>query len=391
MVLKKIIGKIHLFLGLTTGLVVFIVAVTGAIYCFAPELQNITQAYRTVQEQEKRFLPPSKISFIAEQQLPGRLPQRIYYGNRNQAVHILFSNKKDFNYSVFINPYTGQVLEVRNNGEDFFSIILNLHRTLLNPYGHEIIRWCTLVFLIMLITGIILWWPKNKAAKKQGLIVKWNHSPKRLNYDLHRVFGFYATWIIIFTVLTGLIWSFDGFAKAVYTITGANHSIVIKKAPLSDTTTRATSGIAPIDLIWQKIEPDMQQKYATALFILPGNKNEAILLRANPENGTLYKTDFRYYDQYTAKEIPGAFVWGNYADGHTVADKIKRMNYDIHTGAILGWPGRVAIFFATLIAASLPITGFYIWWGRNKKAKSGSKQNRKTTLKENFENKKKEN
>ncbi|MNE72299.1 hypothetical protein D3C80_1682250 [compost metagenome] len=57
----------------------------------------------------------------------------------------------------------------------------------------------------------------------------------------------------------------------------------------------------------------------------------------------------------------------------TVADKIQRMNYDIHVGAVLGLPGKILAFFASLIASSLPITGFMIWWGRRKKSKEGSK------------------
>ena len=46
------------------------------------------------------------------------------------------------------------------------------------------------------------------------------------------------------------------------------------------------------------------------------------------------------------------------------------MNYDIHVGAVLGLPGKILAFFASLIAASLPVTGFVIWWGRRKKSKA---------------------
>jgi uncharacterized iron-regulated membrane protein len=53
----------------------------------------------------------------------------------------------------------------------------------------------------------------------------------------------------------------------------------------------------------------------------------------------------------------------------TAADKIARMNYDIHVGAVLGLPGKIMAFAASLIAASLPITGFLIWRGRKKKSK----------------------
>jgi len=52
-----------------------------------------------------------------------------------------------------------------------------------------------------------------------------------------------------------------------------------------------------------------------------------------------------------------------------VADKIVRMNYDIHVGAVLGLPGKFLAFFASLVAASMPVTGFCIWWGRRKKKK----------------------
>ena len=160
MTAKKVFGKIHLWLGLTSGLVVFILGLTGAIYCFAPELQNL-QPYRHVPEAGKPFLPPSQIKQIAEKQLPGKTLQRIYYDARDRSVMVLFSKKDVYSYSVFINPYNGGVLKVRNNDKDFLSVVLQIHRTLLIPYGHEIIRWSTVIFIFMLISGIILWWPKK--------------------------------------------------------------------------------------------------------------------------------------------------------------------------------------------------------------------------------------
>jgi uncharacterized iron-regulated membrane protein len=57
------------------------------------------------------------------------------------------------------------------------------------------------------------------------------------------------------------------------------------------------------------------------------------------------------------------------------ADKLLRMNYDIHTGGILGLPGKIIAFLAGLVFASLPITVFSIWYGRTYKKKKES-QNR---------------
>jgi len=66
-------------------------------------------------------------------------------------------------------------------------------------------------------------------------------------------------------------------------------------------------------------------------------------------------------------ELPATGTYAGAFRDASVPDKIKRMNYDIHVGAVLGLPGKILAFFASLIAASLPVTGFYIWWGRRKK------------------------
>ena len=50
---KKAIGKIHLWLGLSSGIIVFIIAVTGCLYAFQEEIQNITEEYRFVEKQDK--------------------------------------------------------------------------------------------------------------------------------------------------------------------------------------------------------------------------------------------------------------------------------------------------------------------------------------------------
>jgi uncharacterized iron-regulated membrane protein len=366
---KKWFGVIHLWLGLTTGTVVLILGLTGAIYCFAPEWQQL-QAYRHVPAEEKPFLPPSKIRAIAESALPGRTLQRIYYDAPDKSVMVLFGKKESYSYSVFINPYSGAVLKVRDNHRDFLSVVLQLHRTLLIPFGHEIIRWSTVIFLLMLISGIVLWWPKNRRATKQGFRIMWRAHPKRLNYDLHKVLGFYVTWIVLFTALTGLMFAFEGFAGTVYRTTGEARSVIRKKPPVSDSTL-SKPGTDAIDLVWTQVAPALQEQYASIMFVLPPAPNGAILVRANPDKATLYRSDFRYFDRYSGREFPGSYVWGRYADAHTGADYIRRMNYDIHTGAIFfGLPGRVGLFFVALVVASLPVTGFFFWWGRRKKKRS---------------------
>ncbi|MEN9298028.1 MAG: hypothetical protein RLZZ429_341 [Bacteroidota bacterium] len=365
--IRKIILKIHLWLGLSTGLVVFIVAITGAMYCFAPELQQLTQPYRSVEAKKERFLPASTLIAIAEKQIPDKKVKRLYYGQSNKAAYALFFEKGGYYHAVFMNPYDGTVLKTKNMRKDFYNIILYLHFTLLIPYGQEIVGWCTLIFFVMIVSGIILWWPRNKAAKKARFQIKWGTSIKRLNYDLHNVLGFYASWVLIFIVFTGLIWAFDGFAKTIYHITGETKSIIQQQLPVSDTHQKkevVTEKV--VDKVWYKIEKEMSDTYKGVEFILPQNYSAALLVRANPSANVFYKTDYRYFDQYSAKEFEGSYGWGKYSDVSTLSDRIRRMNYDIHIGSVLGLPGRIAAFLAALIAASLPVTGFLIWQGKKK-------------------------
>ena len=365
---RKMILRIHLWLGLSTGLVVFIVSITGAIYCFAPELQELTQPYRSVAIQNTRFLPASALISIAEKQIPDKKAKRLYYGQPNKAAYALFFDKDGYYYAVFMNPYDGTVLQTKNMRKDFYTIILYLHFTLLIPYGQEIVGWSTLIFFVMIVSGIILWWPRNKAAKKTRFTIKWGTSPKRLNYDLHNVLGFYGSWILLFTVFTGLIWAFDGFAATVYKITGEKKSVIQQKLPLSDTSQINTIvADKAVDKVWYQLEHEMKSTYQAVELILPQNDSAAILVRANPSEKIFYKTDYRYFDQYSGKEFEGAYGWGKYSDVTTLSDRIRRMNYDIHIGAVLGYPGRIAAFLAALIAASLPITGLLIWLGKRKK------------------------
>jgi uncharacterized iron-regulated membrane protein len=106
---------------------------------------------------------------------------------------------------------------------------------------------------------------------------------------------------------------------------------------------------------------------------VPETKASPVVVNINPDNQTYWKTDYRYFDPYTLKELEVDHVYGKLSDA-SAADKLLRMNYDIHTGAIIGLPGKILAFCASLLCASLPITGFYIWWGRRKKDRREAKQ-----------------
>lgn len=370
MAFKKITSKIHLWLGLTSGLVVFIVGITGCCYVFINEIQRVTQPWQFAKEEHKVYLLPSQIKTIVEKKMQGRQVSFVNYQPGRTTYAGVFG--KDYRFGVYINPYSGTIQHISNfndNKFDFFSFVLHGHRALWLPYniGRPAVDACILMFLILIISGFILWWPKNlkKSNVDKSFKIKWTATFKRLNYDLHNVLGFYVLLIAFAFAVTGLVWGYDWFAKSVYWVTSVGNVKPEYKQPVSDTTSNLQYRATVTDSLWLVHTHNKQAMSSSVSF--PKEKKDVIVITANHRPETNYRNDIYIYDQYTLKPLTrGDSFSGSYADA-SVADRIARMNYDIHTGQIGGLPTKILAFFGSLICASLPITGFYIWWGKKKK------------------------
>jgi uncharacterized iron-regulated membrane protein len=365
MTIKKIIGKIHLWLGLLSGPVVLFLGITGCILAFEREIEEATQPYRYVATRQQAYLPPTAIKAIAEQQLPGKPAHSVTYGRQGRAAVVTFYHSApDYYYLVYIDPYSGAVLKVKDMSRDFFRIVVNGHFYLWLPpkIGQPIVASATLIFVVMMISGMVLWWPKNKAARKQRFSIKWDARWRRRNYDLHNVLGFYVSWVAIFIAITGLVWGFQWFSALIYGAASGGKKAVAYYEPISRPAPGKPAN-AP-DILWQHVA--QQHRAAQTIEVhFPETDSAAIAIAINPDQSTYWKIDNFYYDQYTLREIPVKHMYGKLANT-TTADKIARMNYDIHVGAVLGLPGKIMAFCASLLVASLPVTGFVIWRGRKK-------------------------
>ena len=197
---KLWIGRMHLWLGLSSGLFVCFLGITGCILAFEREIEDFVQPYRFTTPQQQQLLPPTQLKAIADQALPNKKAHSIAYQKGRTTQVVYYNNDPEYYYIVFVNQYTGKVEKVKDMSEDFFRIVINGHYYLWLPpeIGQLILTSATMIFVVLLITGLILWWPKSKAARKQRFSVKLNARWRRLNYDLHNVLGFYMTWIIVF-------------------------------------------------------------------------------------------------------------------------------------------------------------------------------------------------
>jgi uncharacterized iron-regulated membrane protein len=368
--MKKIFHKLHLWLGLASGLLVFIIAVTGALYAFKDEIQN-SGSYHDVQKQEKAFLLPSQLQSIAEETLPGKTLHSIKYnGNKHAAEASFYGYNPTYYYIVYLDPYTGQVQKVKDMDKDFFRFIMQGHYYLWLPpqVGHPLVACATLVFFLVLLSGLIIWIPKNRNALKNRVWFRWKKGTKwpRINLDLHVVGGLYVSIFALIFSITGLVWGFQWFAQSYYKLAGGKKSLVYSDvSPYKHSTDSIRNTGNAVDRVWLLMLHEYPQ--AASIEVHPPHTDSTtIAANANQRDGKYWKTDYRYFDQHSLKEVPVSHIYGRYADAH-VADKLFRMNYEIHTGAILGLPGKIFACLMSLCIASFPITGFILWWEKRVK------------------------
>ncbi|MEZ0483133.1 PepSY-associated TM helix domain-containing protein [Fibrella aquatica] len=371
---KKLIGKIHLWLGLSSGIVVFIVSITGCLYAFQQEIQDVTQPFRFVKQEQREILPPSVFEAVARKELPKLHLHAINYPAKGRSVEsIFFGFDPEHYYVIYHNPYTAEIIHVQNMNETFFRWVLNGHYYLWLPpeIGQPITSYATLIFVFLLITGLVLWWPKNKAAAKQRFWFRWKDVTrwKRKNYDLHNIVGFYCSFLLLIIAVTGIFFGIQWFTYLVYTATGGEKSLLFTE-PVSQKAIPTNFSKPATDLVWEKMRAENPNAVSLEVHAIESDSS-TIGANVNSREGVFWSIDYRYFDQYTLKEIPVTNVYGRLKDANT-ADKLIRMTYDIHTGGILGFAGKVLAFLLSLVAASLPVTGFLIWWGRRKKARKSA-------------------
>lgn len=373
--LKKLIGKLHLWLGISSGLLVFIIAVTGAIYAFQEEIQALTQPYRHVAPLQQRMLLPSRLRSIADSVLPGKHIHAVMYKGRADAAQAIYYNEAPkYYFTVYLNPYTGTVQQVKDMESGFFPFILDGHFYLWLPeqLGQTVVASGTLIFVFMMFSGAYLWWKRKKGSKGQRFKIKWDAKWRRKNYDLHNVMGIYVLVVALVFAVTGLVWGFEWFSKGYYTLLSGGKKAVDYYDPLSDTTgIKSSQPFTAVDLVWQKMVKEHRDAETIEVHF-PEHTSSPIAANANVDAGTYWKTDYRYFDQYTLKELSVTHRYGRHADA-AGADVLMKMNYDLHTGAVLGLPGKILACLASLVVASLPVTGITIWWGRKNKKKKGEK------------------
>ena len=373
--MKKLFKKLHLWLSLPLGILISIVCFSGASLVFE---QEITQAlnphlYKVKHSEQSLPLHPSELAKRIHEQLPDSL----------QVISLQLSqNHEDVCLALFrgmgkkmmsIHPYTGEI-----NGwipaYPFFQTMRKLHRWLMNPpaakgetsAGKIIVGITTLFMVLILISGLILWLPRNRNALKRKLYISLA-SWKRFWYDSHVVLGFYSTVFLLLMALTGLTWSFGWYRTLAYNLFSGKETTAANAVYAHKSTTKGQPGKqnAPTGKvfdykIWDKVWNSLQKEYEHFETITLTTNNAQIIPFTthikkpdtaifNPQSGEITKI-IGYEDTPRSKTLKGWF-------------------YALHTGSWGGIITKILYFIAACIGGVLPISGYYLWWKRTHKTK----------------------
>ncbi|WP_111860801.1 PepSY domain-containing protein [Acinetobacter sp. CFCC 10889] len=221
---KKILFQLHWFFGITAGLILSLMGVTGAIYSYEQPIQKLLNpdSY-TVQVENRAKLTPAEIYQHFQTTQPEMKINSITIEQAPDASSSINIEKEGARrgFNMMINPYTAAVLpDIK--GRDFFQFIQQLHRNLtVGPVGKQITGACTLILIYFILSGLYLRWPK-KHSFKQWFSIKPKLKGRNFLWDLHAVVG---TWVVIFYLLlavTGLYWSYDWWRNGMFKVLGVD-------------------------------------------------------------------------------------------------------------------------------------------------------------------------
>lgn len=364
MKIKSKIRFLHKWLGLTSGLIVFIVSITGCIFCFHDEIKDLTMDYRKVAVEDKSYILPSKLQANAKALFPDATTDMVvFYGKDRPAI--VYASIKEQAYNLYFNPYSGKFLKQENIEEDFFAIIEDLHMHLWLPeaLGKQVVGIATIIFILMLFSGIVLWWPKKKKDLKNRIKIKWNAKWRRVNYDWHNVTGFYISLLVLIIALTGLTFSYEWMHKTMNVVGNLGQDYPEYTVPKIDSTLTATSKENPMDIALSqafKTKPKDEM-----FFVWYQGEKSAIITGSYPD-----AMHFDHQSNLHFHPKTGALLSVSLYENKNPGTKLQEMNYGLHTGQYFGLVGKIIAFILSLLAAALPVTGFLIFWGRrNKKSK----------------------
>ncbi|MDR2114888.1 MAG: PepSY domain-containing protein [Planctomycetaceae bacterium] len=363
----KFLYQTHLWLGIVSGIVLFIVALTGTLLVFQSDIVHFFDHDRYFVS-HPNMTPLNVEDLIAkvEQDMNGNVYFVRKYSNQNNATYVMSvanNNTDGKTNTQIVDPYTGELLGV-STLFNFFNAVQNLHTSLFlpKPIGKIIVGSASLIFVVLALTGLFLWLPANFSNKKEwttGFLVRFRKGKSLLVYDSHKTLGFYILIPILLMALTGMVFSFTWFRTGVNKVFNVQYSGDLKSVPPS-------SDAKPLPFAYFIKKADELLEYKDYRWIIYPDQNDATVYvkGIQIESFKLAKGESIVFERYT-----GEVLHHERSEDIPIGKKIVFLLHSLHRGSIFGFPTQIIYFLACLTATTLPVTGIIIWWRKLRKIK----------------------
>ncbi len=380
--MKKAFRKIHLWLSVPFGLIITVICLSGAALVFEDEVTELCR--RDLYYVEKVSGAPLPVEYLIEK-VAGTLPDSVAVtgvsisSDAERAYQVNLSKPR--RASVYVDQYTGEV-KGRHERAPFFLTMFKLHRWLLDGmkpdggifWGKMIVGVSTLMFVFVLISGIVIWWPRTKKALKNSLKIAVGKGRRRFWYDLHVAGGMYALVLLLAMALTGLTWSFSWYRAGFYKVFGvemkqrAGHGALQTAHGTPQTAHGGKSGRNSSEegrgnrehtspyTCWQQVYEELKARNAGYKQITVSNGSASVSFERFGNQ--------RAADRYAFNPQDGEITEVTLYKDTDASGKMRGWIYSVHVGSWGGMFTRILTFIAALLGGTLPLTGYYLWLRR---------------------------
>ncbi|MGQ0890565.1 PepSY domain-containing protein [Acinetobacter baumannii] len=371
---KKFLFQIHWFLGISAGLILSIMGVTGAIYSYDQQILKWvnTDSY-VVQVQSSPKLTPAQLYQHFTTIQPEIKINSITIAKDPTASSVVNIEKEGERrgYNMMVNPYTAQVLpEVQ--GRKLLLLIQQIHRNLTaGEFGKQITGACALMLIYFVLSGLYLRWPKKHSAR-QWLAVKPKLKGRNFIWDLHAVVG---TWVIVFYLLfacTGLYWSYDWWRSGMFKVLGVEQPKMQghgqygrNKDQFPKIQLDNAQLITALNQTWSGFNNQIGRDYSTLTVNLPkkdDGKIELSFVDATPQHERARNQAVYNYKTANIEKM-------ELYEDKKLNQKIMSSMLPVHRGSFFG---PVYQFVAMLASLAMPlffVTGWMLYLKRRKQKK----------------------
>lgn len=353
---RPLLRKLHLVLGLTVGLWVAMTALTGSVLVFGDGIdRTLNRRLLSVEPQAGAVAMDTAVArvratFTDRRLAAVQLPQALY-------EPLVFRVGDTPTTDVYVNPYSGEILGSRAQYGGAIGFLWDLHVHLLaGEAGETVAGLLALAFLVMLVTGILLWWP-GRARLQEAFAIRWGRGGSRRMFDLHRVAGAIAAPWLLIAALTGSLLVFYSLATPLLVASLGGPA----RAPLPTVAAPPDASALPLSVLLAHAEQALPDARATRVTFPTMDSAVMVIRRRHDANSHPNGRSFVAVNAYTG-EILQVHNWRRAGLGLRVAD----YEYPLHIGAAFGLPGRILALIAGLVPAVLLFTGSWLWWRKRK-------------------------